>query len=87
MRKSSGKKKITKANKPDFGYDAGNMKITLFNSFEEMNEAEAKEAAAFTPVENLKMVTAYIKQVFAEELKEKMTDLTIRFKNNGTDRV
>jgi len=58
-------------------------KVQIFSSFEEMNEADAKEMANASPLENLKNATAYIMHVYAEELKNKMTDLTIHLKANG----
>jgi hypothetical protein len=63
--------------------DYGENKILVFNSFEEMNEADAKEMANSSPLDNLKCATAYIMHVYAEELKNKMTDLTIHLKSNG----
>lgn len=82
-KKGKPQKKSHKVKKPPVNYESEQMKITIFNSFEEMNEADAKERAAFTPIQNLKMVTEYIKHSFAQELQDKMTDLTIHFKKDG----
>ncbi|HMT28279.1 MAG TPA: hypothetical protein PKD91_03260 [Bacteroidia bacterium] len=68
-------------NEPETVY--GESKIQIFSSFEEMNEADAKEMAVSIPLENLKRAIAYIMHLYAEELKNKMTDLTIHLKNNG----
>ena len=75
--------KNQKVKEPFVEYESEQMKITIFKSFEEMNEADAKERASFTPMENLKMVTEYIQHSFAQELQEKMNDLTIHLKKDG----
>ena len=57
-------------NEPEARYQKN--PIQLFSSFEESNEADAKQMAAISPTEHLKNVTALIKQVYKEELKEPM---------------
>ena len=57
-------------NEPESVYEKKT--IQRFSSFEESNEADAKQMAAITPIEHLKNVTALIKQVYKEELKEPM---------------
>ena len=47
-------------------------KISFFTSFEEANEADAKEMARLTPEEHLQNVTVLTEQVFADELKKPM---------------
>ena len=59
------------------------MKLTIAHSFEEMNELDAKDAARFTGIEHLQHVTEYIMHLYSDELKNKMTDLTIKFRTNG----
>ena len=54
-------------------------RVRKFNSFEEMNEADAKEMAAITPITHLRNATILTKKVFSEELKKPM-DMTIKFK-------
>ncbi len=61
-------------NEPQPGYG---MKLTIFNSFEEMNEFDAKESARFSPLENLQQTTALIKRIYAEELKKPFSDFVI----------
>ena len=56
--------------------------ITIVKSFKEMEEHDAIEASAFTPIEHLQHITEYIKNAFAKELKTKM-DLVIRFNKHG----
>lgn len=68
------------ANEPQAEYNI-EKKITVFKSFEEMNEADAKEMAFIPPLENLKNATTYIQHLYAEELKQKM-DLTIYIKKD-----
>lgn len=58
----------------------GTNRIQFFKSFDEMAEADAKEMAKATPLEHLQNVTAYIMHTYSNELKNKMTDLTIHFK-------
>ena len=62
-------------------YQAGkNKHITFFNSFEEMNDHDHWEMAQHTPLERLQNITLFISQIYAEELKNKMKDLTVYFK-------
>jgi hypothetical protein len=63
-------------NEPEATYNKN--PIQSFSSFEESNEANAKQMAAMSPIEHLKNVTALIKQVYKEELKEPM-DKKIHF--------
>lgn len=55
-------------------------RLQFFKSFEEMEAADAIKMAKFTPVEHLQHVTEYLKHVYADELKNKMTDLKIKYK-------
>lgn len=80
-KKYAKQSKTTIVSEPAVSYQKGGDKsLRFFSSFEEMNEADAKEMAQNTPIENLRNVTEYISQCYAEELKNKMTDLTIHFK-------
>ena len=56
-----------------------NKKIKLFSSFAEMNEADAQEMAAISPIIHLQNATMITKKIFSEELKNPM-DMTIKFK-------
>ena len=69
----------SKASEPGASYIKD--EIRVFQSFKEMEEADAKEMAKFSPVEHFQHITEYIKHVYANELKHKMKDLTIHFKN------
>lgn len=53
--------------------------VRTFNSFEEANEADAKEVAAISPEIHLQNSTLLTERVFAEELKKPM-DKTLKFK-------
>jgi pyruvate dehydrogenase complex dehydrogenase (E1) component len=44
-------------------------RIRFFSSFEEMDEADAKEMATLSPKEHLQNTTSLIKRIFTEELK------------------
>ena len=46
--------------------------IRTFNSFEEMNEAEAKAMAKIAGLNHLQNATSLIKRVYSEELKNSM---------------
>jgi len=46
--------------------------IATFSSFEEMNEAVAKEMANISPMIHLQNATMLIKKVYAEQLKQPM---------------
>ncbi len=67
-----------KVNGPSADYQK--QEIRFFNSFEEMNKADAKEMAAFSPVQHLQHITEYLKHVFAKELQDKAKDMNIHFK-------
>ena len=54
-------------------------RVRKFNSFEEMNEADAKEMAAMPSIIHLRNATMLTKKVFSEDLKKPM-DMTIKFK-------
>ena len=54
--------------------------IRLFNSFDEMNKADLRAMAAFSPLERFAHVTELLKQFFSEELKNKFSDYTIHYK-------
>lgn len=43
--------------------------ITTFNSFEEINKADAQSAAHTAPLDHLKNTTERIKKIYADELK------------------
>lgn len=60
--------------------DPGKWKLTFFSSFEEMNEADAKEMASFTPLQHLQNATGLIKIFYANELKKKFNGFKIYFK-------
>ena len=88
MKKNSSPYKSTKVsndnlvNEPSAEYGAG-MGLTFFNSFEEMEEHDAKELSALSPLQHLKNATALIKKVFAKELKTEMKDMKLFFKKDG----
>lgn len=46
--------------------------LNVYNSFKEMNEADAKEMAGLSPAEHLQNTTNLTKKLFAEELKKPM---------------
>ena len=54
---------------PPFVYERS---IRAFNSFEEMNEADAKAMAKITGINHLQNATSLIKRVYSEELKNPM---------------
>ncbi len=72
------KSKPSTVNEPVAVY--GDKRITFFNSFEEMEKADAKEMAQFSPIERLQHITEYIMHSYSDELKNKITDFTIYFK-------
>lgn len=53
--------------------------IKKFDSFEEMNEEDAREKAALSPIEHLQNATSLIEKLYAEELKKPM-DKKIRWR-------
>jgi len=56
----------------------GKPRIRFFNSFEEMNEADAIEMAGFTPIQNFEQATQMILAFYAAELQMPM-DKKIHF--------
>jgi len=62
---------------PDVRYKKN--RLRTFSSFEEANEADAKDMALLMPEQHLKNVTDLIKRIYEEELKKPM-DKKIRFK-------
>ena len=74
--------KPSQASEPQPEYAAKNAgkSIRFFSSFEEMNEADAKELSQFTPEQHLQHVTEMLKHLYAEELKKPFTNLKIYFK-------
>lgn len=72
------KAKPAVVNEPSATY--GEKRITFFNSFEEMAEADVIETAKFTPIERLQHITEFIMHAYSDELKNKMTDLKINYK-------
>ena len=75
--KESPKNKVN-LKRPDI-YLQKNKQIKFFTSFNEMNEADAKEVAALSPKEHLMNATFLIKKIFEKELKRPM-DKKIKFK-------
>lgn len=75
---SEEKEDKNKVNEPTAPYIIVD-KVRVFNSFKEMNEADDKELAKFTPAEHLQHVTEYLMHLYSEELKHEITDMTIRF--------
>lgn len=67
-----------KLEEPDISYQ-GKQQVQIFHSFEEMNEADAREMAFIDPVIHLQNASSLAKKVFSEELKKPM-DKTIKFK-------
>ena len=59
-----------KLNEPKAIYEKKS--IQHFSCVEESNQTNAKQMAAIPPIDHLKNVTALIKQVYKEELKEPM---------------
>lgn len=78
------KKKSTEniVNEPFIKYSKVVNEVRIFTSFDEMNEADAKEMANKMPEEHLAAVTAYLKEIYKKELSQKM-DLTIKIKKDG----
>lgn len=66
-------------NEPEAIYQSKQQQVKHFNSFEEANEADAKEMAAISPETHLQNATMLTERVFAEELKQPM-DKTLKFK-------
>lgn len=53
-----------KVNEPELSYSTGNKRMIFFNSFEEENEYNAKQAAAENPVIRLKNTVEIILRVY-----------------------
>ncbi len=56
-----------KAEEPGLNYQSSK-KIMVFNSFEKMNEEDARIAAETDPLENFRRVTELLKKMYAKEL-------------------
>ena len=67
-------------NEPETNYQ-NNQEIRHFNSFEEADEANAKDMADISPETHLQNTTSLIERIFTDELKQLM-DKTINFKKN-----
>ena len=65
-------------NEPEVPYQNKQL-ISIFSSFEEMNEADAQSAANINPIKHLKNTTDLIKKLYADELKNPF-DKKIKFK-------
>ncbi len=59
--------------------DSSKKTLKTFHSFEEMNEADARDKANLSPIEHLKNVTSLIEKLYADELKKPM-DKKIKFR-------
>jgi len=59
-----------KVNEPETVY--GKNRIRFFNSFEEMNDSDAREMANIDGITHLRNATALIKRLYGKELKQKM---------------
>lgn len=62
-------KSINNINEPETLYQKS---IQPFTTFNDMNEADAKEMANITGVQHLQNVTSLIKKLYAVELKKPM---------------
>ena len=73
-------------NEPHASYGASKkMKLRIFKSFEEANEADAKEAALRTPEQRIKDTVELILRVYGvtrEEIKARNKKLRINFTNH-----
>ncbi len=72
--------KIQEAQEPVSPYQG--MEITFCNSFEEMNEVDAREMARLSPLQHLKNATTLIEAVYADALKIKQREFIIHFENH-----
>ena len=54
-------------------------RVRFFSSFEEMNEADAKEMASLSPKEHFQNTTSLIEKIFTKELK-RLAEKRIKFK-------
>lgn len=72
--------KGNEANEPigTYRHESGRS-LRFFHSFEEMNEADAEDAAATSPLDRLSNVTRLIMNQYAQELSQK-PELRIYFK-------
>jgi hypothetical protein len=77
-RKRTDSNPPSKVTEPVSNY--GNTTLSFFNSFEEMEQSEARQLAALSPVEHLQNATELIKRVYAKELSNMTLDKTIHFK-------
>ena len=68
-------------NEPEVNY---HQTLKRFNSFEELNEAEAKEMANISPTNHLQNATMLIRKVFAEQLKKSMNKKVIIMSKKNT---
>ena len=75
--KKKGQNKSSEANEPEAAY--AKSKVRIFSSFEEAEEADAKEMAALSPLQHLQNATLLIKHIYAEELKKPFVK-KLRFK-------
>ncbi len=69
-------KKSQKLSEPEATYSTS---IRKFDSFEQMNEADAKEMADISAVDHLRNTVHLIRKIFSEELKRPMNK-RIKFK-------
>lgn len=60
--------------KTDYG------RLGIFQSFEEMNEADAEELAKYTPEQHLMHATSFIQRIYADEFKKRFTVGSVYFK-------
>ncbi|MCX6275627.1 MAG: hypothetical protein NTV09_10525 [Bacteroidetes bacterium] len=73
-----GKKKNSNSKFREPQTDYG--RLGIFQSFEEMNEADAEELAKYTPEQHLVHATSLIQRIYADELKRKFTVGRVYFK-------
>ena len=66
-----------KVNEPSMVYSKKS--VRFFDTYEEMNNSDAKEMSAISGLQHLANVTILIKNIFAEELKKPM-DKKVHFK-------
>lgn len=64
---------------PKIVYEKRKWTLKKFDSFEEMNEADAKEMSQLSGEDHLKNATELIKRIYADELKRPM-DKKIKFR-------
>ena len=78
MTKKKKAEDIPKVNEPEAIYSK-KPTLRFFSSFEEMNEADAKEMAALSPLESLIQTTALIERLYADKLKSGIKGRKIYF--------